>query len=90
VKYAIYNSIDLVCFTILAIVFNKWWIIFFALLFIMIPQVKLRHRRKCDGCGIQSDYGDSPDDAIKNAVRNGWVHIDDSDKDYCPECARKL
>lgn len=27
------NSITLICFTILAIVFQKWWIIFFALLF---------------------------------------------------------
>ncbi len=27
------NSINIICFTILAIVFNKWWIVFFALLF---------------------------------------------------------
>ena len=28
------NSISLICFTILAIVFNRWWIVFFALLFL--------------------------------------------------------
>lgn len=28
------NSISLVCFTILAIVFNKWWLIFFSALFL--------------------------------------------------------
>lgn len=28
------NSISLICFTILAIIFKKWWIIFFALLFL--------------------------------------------------------
>ena len=27
------NCISLICFTILAIVFEKWWIVFFALLF---------------------------------------------------------
>ena len=28
------NSISLICFTILAIIFKKWWIVFFALLFL--------------------------------------------------------
>ena len=28
------NIITIICFTILAIVFNKWWIIFFSLLFL--------------------------------------------------------
>lgn len=28
------NSISLICFTILAIVFNKWWLIFFSALFL--------------------------------------------------------
>lgn len=27
------NVISLICFTILAIIFNKWWIVFFSLLF---------------------------------------------------------
>lgn len=27
------NSISLICFTILAIVFNRWWIVFFSILF---------------------------------------------------------
>lgn len=27
------NIVALICFTILAIVFNKWWIVFFSLLF---------------------------------------------------------
>lgn len=29
----IINSISLICFTILAIIFNKWWIVFFSVLF---------------------------------------------------------
>lgn len=28
------NSISLICFTILAIIFKKWWIVFFATLFV--------------------------------------------------------
>lgn len=28
------NCVAIICFTILAIVFNKWWIIFFAYLFL--------------------------------------------------------
>ena len=28
------NIIAIICFTILAVIFNKWWIILFALLFI--------------------------------------------------------
>lgn len=27
------NSISLICFTVLSIAFNEWWIIFFSLLF---------------------------------------------------------
>lgn len=30
---AIRNSITLICFTLLAIIFKTWWIVFFALLF---------------------------------------------------------
>lgn len=28
------NIVSIICFTILAIVFNKWWIVFFSILFI--------------------------------------------------------
>jgi len=31
---AIKNSIAIVCFTILAIIFQKWWIVFFSALFL--------------------------------------------------------
>lgn len=31
---AIKNSISLICFTILALVFQKWWIVFFSGLFL--------------------------------------------------------
>lgn len=28
------NIVSIICFTILAIVFNRWWIIFFSILFL--------------------------------------------------------
>ena len=33
ISCAIINIVNIVCFTILAITFNKWWIILFACLF---------------------------------------------------------
>lgn len=30
----IFNSIVIICMTILSIVFNKWWIVFFSILFL--------------------------------------------------------
>lgn len=34
------NSIALICFTILAIVFNHWWIVFFSILFTVTVEDK--------------------------------------------------
>lgn len=36
----LYNIASVVCFTILAIIFNEWWIVFFALLFIKDISIK--------------------------------------------------
>lgn len=36
----LYNIVPVVCFTILAIIFNEWWIVFFALLFIRDISIK--------------------------------------------------
>ena len=33
IAIAVENSITLICFTILAIVFKKWWIVLFTILF---------------------------------------------------------
>lgn len=30
---AIKNSVTLICFTVLSVIFGKWWIIFFSVLF---------------------------------------------------------
>ena len=82
------NSIALICFTILAILFNHWWIIFFALLFHSSPR-EARHRI-CDKCGKMSPSANTPEEAIKLAVKCGWVHYDNGDLDYCPDCKNEV
>ena len=42
----LYNIASVVCFTILAIIFNKWWIVFFALLFIRDISIKTTDKKK--------------------------------------------
>lgn len=32
------NSVALICFTVLAIVFNRWWIVFFSLIFMVVVE----------------------------------------------------
>ena len=34
------NIVTIICFTILAIIFNHWWIIFFSLLFMVKAEEK--------------------------------------------------
>ena len=34
------NIVSIICFTILAIMFNRWWIIFFSLLFMVKAEEK--------------------------------------------------
>lgn len=82
--WAIKNSIYIICWTVLAIVFNKWWIALFGLLFMSKPQTK--YYRVCDKCGKHSPYADSYNDALDKAKEAGWVHCVDGNKDYCPDC----
>ena len=42
----LYNIAPVVCFTILAIIFNKWWIVFFALLFIRNISIETTDKKK--------------------------------------------
>ena len=81
------NIVALICFTVLAIVFHKWWIILFALLFMSSVETKHKsYSRVCDGCGKHSPYADSYNQALEEARLAGWVHITDTNKDYCPQC----
>ena len=84
--WAIKNSICIICFTALAIIFNKWWIVLFSALFMSSVETQHKTYRICDKCGQHSPYADSHNEALKKAKEAGWVHYVDGDKDYCPDC----
>ena len=84
--WTIKNSICVICWAVLAIVFNKWWIALFGLLFISSLQTKHKFYRVCDKCGKHSPYADNYNEALKKAKEAGWIHYEDGDKDYCSDC----
>lgn len=45
-----------------------------------------KYYRVCDKCGKHSEYADSYNDALDKAKANGWLHVVDGNKDYCPDC----
>ena len=83
---AINNMICISCWTILALMFDRWWIALFALLFFAFPSSVKKYYRTCDGCGKQSPYADSYNEALDKAKDAGWIHYVDGNKDYCPGC----
>lgn len=85
--WAIKNSICVICWVVLAIVFNKWWIALFGSLFMSDFQTKHKSSyRVCDKCGQHSPYADNYNDALDKAKEAGWVHYVGSNVDYCPDC----
>ena len=88
--WAVKNIMCVVCWTVLAIVFNKWWIALFGLLFMNgFKQQQMQYYRVCDKCGKHSPNADSYNEALDKAKAAGWTHLVDGNKDYCPECAGK-
>lgn len=85
---AVKNSICVICWTALAIIFHKWWIALFGVLFLTSyeTQAVKKYYRVCDGCGKHSEYADSYNEALDKAKAAGWVHQTDGNKDYCPGC----
>lgn len=87
---AIKNSICMICWTVLAIIFHKWWIALFSILFFTTYTTRAKYSRICDGCGKHSPNADSYNKALDEAKAAGWIHYVDENKDYCPECQNKL
>ena len=89
--WAIKNSIVVIAWTALAIVFNKWWIALFGLLF-MSGGLQMKHQsyRICDKCGKHSPYADSYNEALDKAKDAGWLHCVEGNQDYCPNCRKDL
>lgn len=88
--WAIKNSICVICWTVLAIVFNRWWIALFGLLFMSGLQTQYKRHRVCDKCGKHSPYADSYNEALDKAKEAGWVHIAEGNLDYCPDCQQRV
>ena len=86
---AITNMLSISCFTILALMFNKWWIALFAILFISFPSIAHKYYRTCDVCVAYSEPASDYNDALNKAKAAGWAHIVDGDKDYCPDCKKE-
>lgn len=80
------NLLTIIAFIVLAIVFNHWWISLFALLFMTNYRTSAGRVRICDKCGKRSPTADSDEDAIKLAKSKGWVHFNQGNLDYCPDC----
>jgi hypothetical protein len=87
---AIKNSICVICWTVLAIIFHKWWIALFGALFLTSIETRKKHCRVCDVCGKHSPYANSHNEALDKAKANGWLHYVDGNKDYCPGCVAKM
>lgn len=86
----IINCASIICWTVIAITFNKWWLALFMSLCMCGVKNKTTndgYRRICDGCGAESPVADSREEAIREAAKIGWVTV--WDLDYCPECQKK-
>jgi hypothetical protein len=88
--WAIKNIVDVLAWVALAIVFNKWWIALFTILFVSGLETKHKSYRVCDGCGKHSPYADTYNEALDRAKEAGWAHIVEGNKDYCPDCRKEL
>lgn len=83
----VFSAICVICWTCLAIVFNKWWLALFAFLF---TPVRL-YTRFCDKCGKRSIPAFTYNRAIENAKAAGWVirKVGDKWDDRCPDCQQE-
>lgn len=84
--WALKNSVVIITWAILAVVFDKWWMALFGLLFLSGLKTTYKSYRVCDKCGKHSPYAESYNDALDKAKQAGWIHDVDGNKDYCPEC----
>ena len=81
---SICNVLKVAIFAVLAVVFDRWWIVLFSLLFMSVLQTVNKHSRVCDQCGKRSEAADSVKEAIQKAERAGWKHFEGTNTDFCP------
>lgn len=83
------NSICVICWTALAIIFNKWWVALFGVLFLTSYETRSNYFRICDKCGKRSPSASDYNEALDKAMAAGWLHITESNSDFCPCCRHK-
>lgn len=87
------NSVAFICWTVIAVVFDKWWLMLFSLLFFTSTKAEIRGNRYkvCDGCGKHGPVAETSEEAELKAVKAGWVVNvgDNKNLDFCPECKVK-
>ena len=88
-RVMIENIVSLICWTIIAIVFKTWWLMFFSILF--MGTLKRQHFRICDKCGKCSPMCDSSHAAVIKAQELGWIRrkVGNDWEDFCPDCQNK-
>lgn len=93
----LYDIVVVIAFVTLAILVSRWWVALFGILFLMTPCISAKYFRICDNCGKHSSSAKTYNDAIDQALLEGWTrrpkaNAEGSDKfeDFCPECSRKL
>lgn len=84
----IYNIICIICWAALAIIFEKWWITLFAILFISTFK-SIGTTIYCDECGKTGPSGNSSEEARKKAKEAGWMYYPVTNTDCCPDCMMK-
>lgn len=88
--FAIKNTITMLAWIAIAIIFGKWWIALFSALFMSTTKTKTRYYRFCDKCGKRSPVAETYNEALDKAKEAGWIHYVESNKDYCPDCQKLL
>lgn len=91
-SWAFATSAIVICWTILAIYFDKWGVALWAIVFVPSIKTCLGSYRICDNCGKHSPYADSHNEALDKAKEAGWITVKKGDKweDYCPECQSEM
>lgn len=91
--WAVKSAVVMICWVVLAVYFDRWWISLFSILFLTGIETKTQPGAHfiCDRCGNYSPTGKDHSEAFKKAHEAGWIRVKNGDKweDYCPECQRK-
>jgi len=90
-SWAIKNIVAMICWTIIAITFNRWWLMLFAILFLSDLTNKKYHTRFiCDCCGEELPFEGSYSEAVIEKRKAGWTRKRRGEAwlDICKNCSR--